>query len=338
MRARPLLLLLLLALAAGLPGLARALPPPDIEGYRFYAFLNISAVVEEPLSNLVRRELPEHPELWPRIEQYVRAEFPQAFASGRRGLLRRNAAIRLPLYRLPSQQATAAPPPPPPPEPEEAVVGALTDADETVQRQNSRGRRSDIRAINDIHRGDTLSTGARTAATLRLLDGTLILLRPDSSVLIKDFRFAQNDGHAGALQLALLKGSMRTVSGMIAKDPRSRYLMETPGGSVTVRGTDYALRWCPRADDCRLEGAAVATGLYAGVLEGGIDLANDQGASPANAGEVVRVAQPGAAAQPAPEMAALVFTPEELVQLPRPAKPCQRGPRDTVVFEDCRAR
>lgn len=335
MRLHPLLLLI--ALATLLAGVAQAQPPPDIAGYRFYAFLNITVEVEEPLPTLIRRELPEDPAIWPQVEQYVSREFPQAFTRNGSRILSRHAAIRLPMYRRPSELAVAEPLPPaaPPPPPEEAIVGALIEADEAVEREGLKGQRASIQAIDNVRRGDILTTTRRSAASLRLLDGTLILMRPDSAVQIKDFRFASADGNAGALNIQLLRGAMRTVSGMISKDPRSRYLLETPGGNVTVRGTDYAVRWCPKKGDCQLEGEDVDGGLYAGVLEGGIDLPNSQGASPANAGDVVRVANAGDSALPAPEMAPLVFTPPELEKLPKKAVPkletiCQRGPRDNL--------
>ena len=338
MRLHPLLLLI--ALATLLAGAARAQPPPDIAGYRFYAFLNITVGVEEPLPTLIRRELPEDPAIWPQVEQYVSREFPQAFTRHGSRILSRNAAIRLPMYRRPSEIAVAAPPPvappPPPPPPQEAIVGALIEADEPVLREGIQGQRASILAIDNVRRGDTLVTTPRSAASLRLLDGTLILMRPDSAVQIKDFRFASQDGNAGALNIQLLRGAMRTVSGMISKDPRSKYLLETPGGNVTVRGTDYAVRWCPEKGSCQLKGEEVDGGLYAGVLEGGIDLPNSRGASPANAGDIVRVASVGEGALPAPEMAPLVFTPPELEKLPKKVVPkvettCQRGPRNNLL-------
>lgn len=339
MSLRRLTTLLLISLATLLPALPAAAAPPDIPGYRFYAFLTVEVQAEEPLPTLIRREMPEDPTIWPQVEQYVSREFPGAFTRPGSRVLSRRATIRLPMYRTPSQLAQVvepitAPPPPPPPVAEEVIVGALIDADEDIDRQARGGQRQRIHAINNVHRGDTLSTGPRNSASVRLLDGTLILMRPDSAVLLKDFRFAEADGNAGALNIQLLRGAIRTVSGMISKDPRSKYLLETPGGQVTVRGTDYAVRWCPEHGACKLDGEPAKAGLYAGVLEGGIDLPHAAGASPADAGEVVHVASVGNPAAPALEMAPLVFTPPELELLPKRPKPkteCRHGPRDAVV-------
>lgn len=330
---RPLLLALLLL---SLPRAALAQAPPDIEGYRFYAFLKLTTVGEEPLARLVRRELPEEPALWPEIEDWVAQQFPQALRGGRERILRADRELRLPMYRRPSPPPAPPPPPPAPEPPAEPIVGALIEAHDAITVQALHGATRRLSAVDNVRRGDTLSSSPRSSASLRLLDGTVILLRPDSSVQLREFRYARADGNAGALDIRLLRGAMRTVSGMIAKDPGSQYRLQTPGGSVQVRGTDYAVRWCPEAGACELDGEAVDSGLYAGVLEGGIDLPHTQGASPANAGDIVRVASPGQAAEPAPEMAALLFTAEELRLLPVKRGPdCRRGPRDSVLISGC---
>ena len=48
------LLPLLLALLLGAPAMAQP-PPPAVEGYRFFAFLDVTTDVEEPLPTVIRR-------------------------------------------------------------------------------------------------------------------------------------------------------------------------------------------------------------------------------------------------------------------------------------------
>jgi len=321
---------MLLALLLGTPALAQP-PPPAVEGYRFFAFLDVTATVEEPLPTMIRRELPELPQAWYEVEKYVAAFYPDAFTAPRSRILKRGAAIRLPLYRKPTDLVVVTPPPPAPaPAPEpvakplEAIIGALIEADSPVLAEGSLGQRRDLAAIDNVRRGDTLSTN-KSPASVRLLDGTTILLREGSSVLLKEFRFAKGDANTGVLNLKLLKGAMRTISGMIPKDPNSKYALETPKATMTVRGTDYAVRLCEEADHCQIDGATAPAGLYAGVLEGGIDLGNASGSNPANAGDIVRVDAPESAPVPAPEAAPLVFTADELLQLPIKRGSCQRS-------------
>ena len=180
MSLRRLTTLLLISLATLLPALPAAAAPPDIPGYRFYAFLTVDVQAEEPLPTLIRREMPDDPAIWPQVEQYVSREFPDAFTRPGSRVLAKRASIRLPMYRTPSQQAQVVEPvtapPPPAPVTDEVIVGALIDADEDIERQPPGGARSRIHAVENVHRGDTLSTGPRSSASVRLLDGTLILM------------------------------------------------------------------------------------------------------------------------------------------------------------------
>ena len=311
------LLLTLSALCAVAPAQAQP-PPPTVAGYQFYAFLDVTSAHEEPLPNLIRRELPDIPSAWFEIEKYISAYYPNALTSPRSRTLKAGSTIRLPIYTRPSELVVRAAPPPPKPTPalparqDEPIIGALIEADAPISVEGSLGQRRRLNAVDNVRRGDTITTDDKTTASVRLLDGTLILLRTESSVLLKEFRFAKSDVNNGVLSIQLLTGAMRTISGLIPKDPKSKYSMSTPGGSVAVRGTDYAVRWCAADGVCMLDGEPVGSGLYAGVLEGGIDIPNANGSSPADAGEIVRVANPELAATPAPEMAPLVFTPEEL--------------------------
>lgn len=325
MRLRSLLCLLSSLLLAA-PVFAQQ-PPPTLEGYRFFAFLNVTTVVEEPLPTVIRRELPELPEAWAVVEKYVATYYPDAFTGSRSRILKQGASFKLPLYRRPSELMVMAPPPPPPPpapapapKPLETIIGALVEADAPVLAEGSLGQRRELAAIDNVRRGDTLTTD-RSPASVRLLDGTTVLLRAGSSVLLQELRFAKGDSNAGELRLKLLKGAMRTISGMIPKDKNSLYALETSRGTVKVRGTDYALRICEAGDGCMIEGEAAPTGLYAGVLEGGIDL----GSSPANAGDIVRVDALETPPVPAPEAAPLLFTEAELKLLPVKRGSCARS-------------
>ncbi|MES2886003.1 MAG: FecR family protein [Pseudomonadota bacterium] len=325
-----ILLPLLMALLLGSPAMAQP-PPPALEGYRFFAFLDVTVEVEEPLPTVIRREMPELPQAWYEVEKYIASYYPNAFTAPRSRILKQGVSIRLPMYRKPSELVVLAPPPPPAPEPaplakpQESIVGALVTADNPVQVEGSLGQRSELAAVDNVRRGDTITTDAKTEASLRLLDGTTILLRTGSSVLLKEFRFASKDGNSGVLNLKLLKGGMRTISGMIPKNKASQYALETPKATMTVRGTDYAVRLCEAGDNCQIDGEAAAEGLYAGVLEGGIDLGNASGSSPAEAGDIVRVETPEASAVPAPEAASLVFNEEELKLLPVKRGSCMRS-------------
>jgi hypothetical protein len=91
-------------------------------------------------------------------------------------------------------------------------------------------------------RGTELDTGdvVRTnngRVQMRMTDGAFISLQPNTEFGIKDYKFeGKTDGSESALY-SLLKGAMRTVTGLIGRVNRNKYQVATPTATVGIRGT-----------------------------------------------------------------------------------------------------
>lgn len=85
---------------------------------------------------------------------------------------------------------------------------------------------------------DRLSTGPQGAATLTLKDGTVLTMGPNTVMDLRQFQF---DGttQQGSLLLDLLRGSVRVVTGLLAKMNPELFKVQTPTSVVGVRGTDF---------------------------------------------------------------------------------------------------
>ena len=126
-----------------------------------------------------------------------------------------------------------------------------------------------------IESGDTIHTGATSNAQLRFTDGSIVALRPETSFAVEDYRF--QEGNAPAQEergiFSLLKGGLRTVTGLIGKRDQESYQMKAVTATVGIRGTHYNLLLCLQS--CRgSDGALARDGLYGNVLEGAIALKN----------------------------------------------------------------
>lgn len=92
----------------------------------------------------------------------------------------------------------------------------------------------------DLDEGDTVRTGEKSWAVLSLLDGAKITVRPSTEVRIEAYRFTAN---GEALQnfatLALAHGSLRVITGAIARGRNSGYRVRTPEVTLEMRGTDH---------------------------------------------------------------------------------------------------
>ena len=85
---------------------------------------------------------------------------------------------------------------------------------------------------------DRLSTGPQGAATLTLKDGTVLTMGPDTVMDLRQFQF-DTTTQQGSFLLDLLRGSVRVVTGLLAKVNPDRFKVKTPTSVVGVRGTDF---------------------------------------------------------------------------------------------------
>jgi hypothetical protein len=86
--------------------------------------------------------------------------------------------------------------------------------------------------------GERLSTGRNGAASLVLKDGTVLTLGPDTTVDLSQFQF-DSTTQEGRFGLDLLQGTLRVVTGLLAKVNPERFRITTPTAVVGVRGTDF---------------------------------------------------------------------------------------------------
>ena len=69
-------------------------------------------------------------------------------------------------------------------------------------------------------------------------DGTILSIGPDSNVSLAQFQFEPTT-HEGNVLIALAKGSLRLVTGLIAKLRPEQVKVSTPTTVIGVRGTDF---------------------------------------------------------------------------------------------------
>lgn len=85
---------------------------------------------------------------------------------------------------------------------------------------------------------DRLETGPKGSASVVLRDGTTLTLGPDSAMRLDQFAFDATT-QQGNFLLDLLQGSVRVVTGLLAKVNPEVFKVRTPTSVVGVRGTDF---------------------------------------------------------------------------------------------------
>lgn len=103
-----------------------------------------------------------------------------------------------------------------------------------------------------LHNGETLNTGSRGFALIKLKDGTRMTLRPNTTFKIENVETKQ--GSENAL-LSLIRGGLRALTGSISKRNPNAFKIRTTVATIGIRGTEFDARIC-QGGECAKEDAA----------------------------------------------------------------------------------
>ncbi len=149
----------------------------------------------------------------------------------------------------------------------------------------------------EVRTGDTLQLGPQSNAQLLLTDDSIVALRPDTLFRVSEYAFQTKDPDSGRAYFSLLKGGMRTVTGLIGKRNRDSYRVNTPVATVGIRGTHYTLVQCDNS--CRnANGSLAPNGTYGSVTDGRIGVTNQTGETQFGHDQYFHVAAANTAPQP----------------------------------------
>jgi FecR protein len=86
--------------------------------------------------------------------------------------------------------------------------------------------------------GDRIATGATGSAIVTLRDGTVLTVGPNSVVELSRYAFEPTT-QRGNFLVDLFEGSIRVVTGLLARVNPELFRVNTPTSVVGVRGTDF---------------------------------------------------------------------------------------------------
>ncbi len=129
--------------------------------------------------------------------------------------------------------------------------------------------------------GDTVRTG-RGRAQIRFTDGSYTSLQPNTVFRIDDYHYDAKRKEESVSFFSLLKGGLRTISGIVGKLRRKAYQLRTPVATVGIRGTEYL--------------AVVGNSLTVHVGDGEIEVCSNAGCTAFGAHQTGYVASAGSLA------------------------------------------
>ncbi len=128
---------------------------------------------------------------------------------------------------------------------------------------SSDGQIRSVKKGSEIKSTDIVSTSARSYVRMKMKDDTFIMVRPDSRMVIDDFKYNKKKPKENRGFFSLLKGGFRAVTGLIKNKKRYRY--NTSVATIGIRGTEFSVRVC--AFDCYDIDPVPANGLFLEVID-----------------------------------------------------------------------
>ena len=141
-------------------------------------------------------------------------------------LLGAASAIALAANDVPAQTATKA-----------GVAAAVRGPVQQVSfRTPSATVGRNVTGGDEIFLGDRIVTGPAGGLQIMLLDGTTFSVGPNSSLVIDEFVYNPADG-TGKLTASVTRGTLRLISGRLARQEQEAIRIKLPVATVGVRGT-----------------------------------------------------------------------------------------------------
>lgn len=108
--------------------------------------------------------------------------------------------------------------------------------------------------------GDTVTTARASTAQIKMGDGAIIVVQPESKLTVAEFSYAGKEDGTERVQFRLEQGGFRSVTGAIGHTNKGNYMIETPIAHIGVRGTDHESWYFPSGVSAG--GASTEAGLY----------------------------------------------------------------------------
>jgi hypothetical protein len=126
----------------------------------------------------------------------------------------------------------------------------------------------EAKANEAVSTGDVITTTAGAEVLVRFKDNSTMIVRSDSKVKISQFRFEKKS--TDTVNTNLVSGTLRAVSGQIAKATPQNVKYDAGAATIGIRGTDIELAIIP-------EGAKDRAGIYNYVHSGETEMSLDTG-------------------------------------------------------------
>lgn len=183
-------------------------------------------------------------------------------------MMHRLAAVLLAMFGLLTAESALA-----------ANAGTVTHLSGTLSVTRPDGSARILSRRSEVAPGDVLATQRDSYAQINFTDGSAMTLRPNTQMKIEDYRFREDRPQEDSSFFRLLKGGLRTVTGLIGKRGNlDAYRIGTSTATIGIRGSSGDTIDCTQGcEGVTANADRLPQGLYHATYTGSYILSNEQG-------------------------------------------------------------
>jgi FecR protein len=167
-------------------------------------------------------------------------------------------------------------------------AGTVTHLSGTLSVQRSDGGVRILSQKSDVNPGDVLTTQRDSYAQINFTDGSSLTMRPNTQIKVEEYKFVQDRPQEDNTFLRLIKGGLRTVTGLVGKrGNQDAYKIGTSTATIGIRGSsgdtiDNATGGC---EGVTPECEKLPAGVYHTTYTGSYIMRNEGGSQTIDAGQ-----------------------------------------------------
>ena len=127
------------------------------------------------------------------------------------------------------------------------VAGMVTRLSGPLLAKKADGSVKVLGLRSEIESGDTLVSEKNTYAQIKFVDNSEITLRPGTTFKVEHFSFDENKPEADNASYSLVKGGLRSITGLMGKRNKEKFSLRTPTATIGIRGTTFVAHYVPPA-------------------------------------------------------------------------------------------
>lgn len=178
-----------------------------------------------------------------------------------------------------------------------ALTGQITHLSGAVIARRVDGQSRILSIRSEVQEGDVVITADNTYVRIKWADGGEVVLRPNTQLKVDAYSYDELAPQRDNIGLSLLKGGLRSITGLLARRNPANFRLATPTATVGIRGTHFGVLYCSEEkgkNDCEgiqtVSGATPAVGVHVDVSDGVIFVSTPAGSLEVKVGEFAYVA------------------------------------------------